>query len=133
MSRNKYHECEPQHCTQSFHPFALFLHMYEQSLPKLAGSVMATGPHFQLDVEIENVQHLRTETEIDVTSTNPCCWEIGCHTRCSFFNTFNRSLPRNQRHAAQQPKRHHYDSVPVGWLCHHPQTTIVVNLSLSQL
>ena len=31
----------------------MFLHMYEQSLPKLVGDVMATGPHSQLDVGVE--------------------------------------------------------------------------------
>ena len=31
----------------------MFLHMYEQSLPKLVGGVMATGLHSRLDVEVE--------------------------------------------------------------------------------
>ena len=44
------------------------------------------------------------------------------------------TTPRRLRcHAAQQHKRHHYESfAPVG-LCHHLQSTRAVNLSLSQL
>ena len=39
--------------------------------------------------------------------------------------------PRRLRwHAAQQPKRHHYESFALGRLCHHLQTTKAVNLSL---
>ena len=44
------------------------------------------------------------------------------------------TTPRRLRcHAAQQPKRHHYESFALGGLCHHLQTTKAVNLSLSQL
>ena len=42
--------------------------------------------------------------------------------------------PRRLRcHAAQQPKRHHYESFAPGGLCHHLQSPKAVNLSLSQL
>ena len=41
-------------CTQSPPSVCtMFLHMYEQSLPKLVGGVMATRLHSQLDVEVE--------------------------------------------------------------------------------
>ena len=44
------------------------------------------------------------------------------------------TTPRRLRcHAAQQPKRHHYESFAPGGLCHHLQSTKAVNLSLSQL
>ena len=44
------------------------------------------------------------------------------------------TTPRRLRcHAAQQHKRHHYESFAPGGPCHHLQSTKAVNLSLSQL
>ena len=37
---------QPSICT-------IYLDMYEQSLAKLLGSIMATGPHSRLDTEVE--------------------------------------------------------------------------------
>ena len=38
----------------------MYLDMYEQSLAKLVGSVMATGPHSRLDAEVEPCSNIKT-------------------------------------------------------------------------
>ena len=85
----------------------MFLYMYEQSLPKLVGGVMATSPHSQLDVGVdghEREQQVRRQLLIPQDLFKPT---IPSHAQMKGRTTQNSSRRNTgQRKPTLLTKRH---------------------------